>query len=125
MKKEPKCDRFRFYLKYLYYLKEIVTFTLVPPSSNAISDVSFSTASSRVKDISDYLAASVFSSVRISSPTLLKNFMSVFIVYIYFKSIYIQIIKINFLATCFFWLINQDIFRNNNFFVKLNIYWLK
>ena len=125
MKKEPKCDRFRFYLKYLYYLKEIVTFTLVPPSSNAISDVSFSTASSRVKDISDYLAASVFSSVRISSPTLLKNFMFVFIVYIYFKSIYIQIIKINFLATCFFWLINQDIFRNNNFFVKLNVYWLK
>ena len=125
MKKEPKCDRFRFYLKYLYYLKEIVTFTLVPPSSNAISDVSFSTASSRVKDISDYLAASVFSSVRISSPTLLKNFMSVFIVYIYFKSIYIQIIKINFLATCFFWLINQDIFRNNNFFVKFSIYWLK
>ena len=63
MKKEPKCDRFRFYLKYLYYLKEIVTFTLVPPSSNAISDVSFSTASSRVKDISDYLVASVFSSI--------------------------------------------------------------
>ena len=49
------------YLKYLYFLKEIVIFTLSPPSSNAISDVSFNADSLGVKDISDYLVKLVFS----------------------------------------------------------------
>ena len=43
------------YLKSYNCLKEIVIFTLASPFSNDISDISFKTAYSRVKDVSDYL----------------------------------------------------------------------